>query len=755
MKKLDHPNLIGLLEALDDPSRDELYMVVEFCSDGPVIDVKLHERTQPLHEDVARSYFVQILLGIEYLHHNDIIHRDIKPDNVLLCDNRQTCKIVDFGVSQMFDQPDTNTRLKGQGTPAFLSPELCSAAGPSASSTADSSSPEAAEAVRQQRESNGRRDDMWAFGVTFYCMVVGHLPFDKSHFLELYEAIKEQEPEYSSHLSAECVDLLKRFLNKDPAKRISIEEIRQHQWVTQGGKAAILSVADNLKNAVHDITEAEIQSAIARISSVWTVARAVSKFKLAKARGSTRSASTQSQSSDLIGDGGSSSYFQEGVTPTDSPLQSPSMSRSNTGAGAGVSGLVNEFKQLNIRRRSLGGGQDSAGGDSILNSQASPRTTSYNVQSPISESPEIGDQENRDAQESKTSLPGAIGKAASGVYDTVAALAQNVVGEPLQQLHGQRAEGDGNDAESSLEHYSKAMSDALGDTLRRLETELEQRMHRADPVAAKKHLADAIQQYPPLDRLQKGLKGMGLNLFGWADAGDEPGKTHATQQEGSTSQREAFKRSSATAADAADEIVHASGEHQSTAKAGDGSKGKSREDTKLPARLMEEDEDGVNIHTGRTSEAGPASSGATRLGPGHPESGGGGKSHEDDGEDLESSPWEGAGPPTRLFDGPLIASPHRDEEYVSRASAAQDLDGDKTSSSDDPESAKLDANVDDSHGQDGTHTNSTKDRSLGGNLPEKMKHEEIDATSSTNAGLHNEAVKSSSAGAGEKQGEAE
>lgn len=77
MKKLDHHNALALFEALDDLSQDELYIVVKYCPDGPVIDVKLHEQTEPLTEEVARDYFVQIFLGIEYLHYNDIIHMDV------------------------------------------------------------------------------------------------------------------------------------------------------------------------------------------------------------------------------------------------------------------------------------------------------------------------------------------------------------------------------------------------------------------------------------------------------------------------------------------------------------------------------------------------------------------------------------------------------------------------------------------------------------------------------------------------------
>ena len=108
-----------------------------------MIDVKLHENVKPLDEDTARAYFIQVLLGVEYLHSNDIVHRDIKPDNILLSDHGKTCKIVDFGVSEMFVKPGDDTMEKSAGSPAFMSPELCTA-GHSAY--------------------HGRKDDIWSLG---------------------------------------------------------------------------------------------------------------------------------------------------------------------------------------------------------------------------------------------------------------------------------------------------------------------------------------------------------------------------------------------------------------------------------------------------------------------------------------------------------------------------------------------------------------------------------------------------------------
>nr|KAG5690090.1 hypothetical protein BaRGS_016398 [Batillaria attramentaria] len=84
LKKLDHPNIVKLVEVLDDPEEDNLYLVFELVEKGEVMEVPC---STPFSEDLARSYFRDIIQGIEYLHYQHIIHRDVKPSNLLLGDD--------------------------------------------------------------------------------------------------------------------------------------------------------------------------------------------------------------------------------------------------------------------------------------------------------------------------------------------------------------------------------------------------------------------------------------------------------------------------------------------------------------------------------------------------------------------------------------------------------------------------------------------------------------------------------------------
>ena len=122
MKKLDHPNVVKLVEVLDDPEDDNLYMAFEYLEGGEVVDEIPTEN--PLEERSAWLAFRDVVLGLEYLHYQKIIHRDIKPSN-LLRDRDGLVKIADLGVSDEFHGADaflTNTA----GTPAFTPPESLS-----------------------------------------------------------------------------------------------------------------------------------------------------------------------------------------------------------------------------------------------------------------------------------------------------------------------------------------------------------------------------------------------------------------------------------------------------------------------------------------------------------------------------------------------------------------------------------------------------------------------------------------------------
>ncbi|KAM3081528.1 hypothetical protein ACMFMG_004985 [Clarireedia jacksonii] len=257
MKKLNHPNLVSLIEVLDDPEEDSLYMVLEMCKKGVVMKVGLGEKADPYDVESCRCWFRDLILGIEYLHAQGVVHRDIKPDNLLLTQD-DVLKIVDFGVSEMFEKASDMMTAKSAGSPAFLPPELC---------------------VTRHGDVSGRAADIWSMGISLYCLRFGRIPFERCGVLDLYEAIKNEQLELSDD-DPQFVDLMHRLLEKDPKKRIRMEELRAHPWVTKNGTDPLLSAEENTADLVEPPSEIEVNHAITtKMGGLLAVMKAVKKFK--------------------------------------------------------------------------------------------------------------------------------------------------------------------------------------------------------------------------------------------------------------------------------------------------------------------------------------------------------------------------------------------------------------------------------------------------------------------------------------------
>ncbi|XP_078362502.1 calcium/calmodulin-dependent protein kinase kinase 2-like isoform X2 [Oculina patagonica] len=244
LKKVDHPNVVSLYEVLDDPSEDNLYLVFELMDRGEVMEVP----GPPLSEQDSRKYFIDVVLGIEYLHYQKIVHRDIKPSNLLKGEDGHI-KIADFGVADVFEGDDALLN-KTAGSPAFMAPE----------------------SLQNSRDKySGKAADIWALGITLYCFIFGKVPFDDVNRMGLYEKIKTEQLTFPEEppLNPQLEDLILRMLTKNPDERINIQQIKEHPWVTHGGKQPLLSTAENCTDI--EVTEDDIQNSVKSIPKIKTL----------------------------------------------------------------------------------------------------------------------------------------------------------------------------------------------------------------------------------------------------------------------------------------------------------------------------------------------------------------------------------------------------------------------------------------------------------------------------------------------------
>lgn len=168
MKRLKHQNIVSLIEVIDDPTQRKIFLIQEFMEGGPLMDDC--ENCDILPVPLARKYFRDILRGVCYLHSEGIIHRDIKPQNMLLSGDG-TVKIADFGAA-VFTLG--MAKVAYGGTPAFMAPELFQTG-----TTIDFSKSEGI--------------DIFALGATLYFMVVGRPPWMAKNQLDLAKKIENYE----------------------------------------------------------------------------------------------------------------------------------------------------------------------------------------------------------------------------------------------------------------------------------------------------------------------------------------------------------------------------------------------------------------------------------------------------------------------------------------------------------------------------------------------------------------------------------
>ncbi|XP_061904481.1 calcium/calmodulin-dependent protein kinase kinase 1 isoform X3 [Entelurus aequoreus] len=245
LKKLDHVNIVKLVEVLDDPAEDNLHMVFELMRNGPVMEVPTDN---PLSEEQARLYLRDVILGIEYLHYQKIVHRDIKPSNLLLGDDGHV-KIADFGVSNQFEGSDAMLSSTA-GTPAFMAPETLS---------------------DKRKSFSGKALDVWAMGITLYCFVFGKCPFIDEYILALHNEIRSRPVDFPEipKINEELRTLILRMLDKNPDTRITIPEMKMNQWVTKEGTEP-LPLEDEHCSVV-EVTEEDIKNSVKFVPSLSAV----------------------------------------------------------------------------------------------------------------------------------------------------------------------------------------------------------------------------------------------------------------------------------------------------------------------------------------------------------------------------------------------------------------------------------------------------------------------------------------------------
>ena len=222
MKRFNHKNITKILEVFND--EEYMLIIMEYINGGNLFSFV--KKRRKLSEKMAKFLFRQIILGIQHIHSKNVVHRDIKLENILI-DFDNNVKICDFGIGKVLENEDELLYDKC-GTPMYMAPEIILA-----------------------NDDNGYKGfpvDIWSSGITLYIMLSGSLPFniknknnnkedmalnsikDKNNIF-LQNQIVNVKPKEIENISIEAKNLLKGLLNKNPSKRLTCSQILNHPWL--------------------------------------------------------------------------------------------------------------------------------------------------------------------------------------------------------------------------------------------------------------------------------------------------------------------------------------------------------------------------------------------------------------------------------------------------------------------------------------------------------------------------------------------
>ncbi|KAF5281009.1 hypothetical protein FQA39_LY05214 [Lamprigera yunnana] len=207
LKNLCHKHICKLYQVLETDTH--FFIVTEYCSGGELFD-HIVERNR-LSEQQSRTFFRQIVSAVAYLHSLGYAHRDLKPENVLLSSS-DTLKLIDFGLCAKPEGGIQSSLTTSCGSPAYAAPELV-----------------------MGKSYCGSEADIWSMGVLLYALLTGSLPFDDIKIDALYKQILSGTYYEPLYLSKASCDLIKLMLQVDPKKRITVNALLNHPWITANG----------------------------------------------------------------------------------------------------------------------------------------------------------------------------------------------------------------------------------------------------------------------------------------------------------------------------------------------------------------------------------------------------------------------------------------------------------------------------------------------------------------------------------------
>lgn len=211
-KIFNHANIVRLYDFIQTEKNN--YLVFEYCGGGDLREFLKEKRR--LTEPVVQRFMRQIASALQYLYMHNIMHRDLKLQNILLTEKSENAilKLADFGLAKRYDNKEDlfDTTC---GTPIYMAPEL------------------------HRQEQYTDKADLWSVGVIMFEMIVGFPPFAASNRVELKKVIEKGTIAFPKDVKVTdcCLTLIKALLQQNVATRMSWKDFFEHPFVKYDDKA--------------------------------------------------------------------------------------------------------------------------------------------------------------------------------------------------------------------------------------------------------------------------------------------------------------------------------------------------------------------------------------------------------------------------------------------------------------------------------------------------------------------------------------
>lgn len=191
-KSIIHPFICQDFDSIKTPSGKN-GIIMEYVEGETLLDYVNHNTS--LSEEIIKNIFGQLVIAIDFLHKNHIIHRDLKCENVMI-DKNQNIRLIDLD----FSCQNVNTHTTICGSPSYIAPEMY-----------------------------GNSIDIWSLGIIINSITYGVLPFESQNINTMLRLISSKEPDFPNdqRASSNLVYIIEKMLIKNPNKRITIDEIKK------------------------------------------------------------------------------------------------------------------------------------------------------------------------------------------------------------------------------------------------------------------------------------------------------------------------------------------------------------------------------------------------------------------------------------------------------------------------------------------------------------------------------------------------